>query len=73
MSVRVGQVYDNPYNVVFRTGIGTQYQILAIWDQFAWVHVFRRGISMQPKGPETYELSFFEDMKVLYELPDHLT
>lgn len=70
----VGQVYQGPY--VFANGSSVEYQILALWEDFAWVHVFYRGVSSgrQPdKGPKTYGLSFFDvkGITLLYELPEH--
>lgn len=53
---------------------GARYQVLALWDGHAWVHVTFPNVSAggQPKEPKTYPLSFFEHCDLLYVVSDRL-
>jgi hypothetical protein len=65
----VGQVWAGPY--------GVQYQILAIWAEKAWVHIYFPRVSYEAQphkdNPRTEDLSFFREakgMRLLYSLAD---
>ena len=60
--VRVGQVRRGEY--------GVQYQVIAIWDEWAWVHVTFPLVSGsgQPDPPvRTEPLSFLHRRSIKYE------
>lgn len=64
--IAVGHVYESEY--------GVRYQVLAIWDDFVWVHVSSARLSRQPdkwREPKTQELDFLrqDGFRLLYELP----
>jgi hypothetical protein len=73
--IAVGQVYTTKIGEALRSG-GPKYQILAIWDDFAWVYIYYPGVGSggQPKEPKTMGLDFFDQdgMELVYALPERL-
>ena len=58
-----GQMWQGSY--------ATKYHVLAIYEDFAWTLVHYPGVSMtgQPRKPQTYSRSFYEqpDMRCIYD------
>lgn len=61
MNLAEGQVYESEYRV--------RYHVLALWDDFVWVHVMGYAIDHR-RSPRTMERDFFdqEGITLLYDL-----
>jgi hypothetical protein len=58
--VRVAQVRVSEY--------GVNYQVLAIWDSWAWVLVYGVGIDPMQAEPKTMSVSWLADKRLKYDL-----
>ena len=58
--VAEGQVRQSQY--------GVDYHVLAIWDQWAWVLVYARGLNPMEREPKTMPVAWLQKQRIKHDL-----